>query len=275
LQTVINVSTMGGFEPTGRALITAQKLRLLHAGLRRLTRELRPDYEPKYGVPVNQEDMLATMIGFSLLVIEGWNRLGAGVSEADQEDYFYLWMTFARLMGVHPPYEHDSTAYIPSDVADARVFYAAYSRRHYKPAAENPEGVALAAANLDMLRGMIPSYLKFLGFGLVPRMTMLELMGPEACARLGIATIPGHFAVKWFLNAMHAMIRALQPKASVRPGPHDHHTSVSMIMLQELITRSYGGVVAFNLPTEMAQVRQMVRQTDNGLVVAQPEPARA
>ena len=58
LQLVLNVSSCTGFGPGGRAVISAQKLRLLHAGTRYITRKARPHFEEKYGVPVNQEDML-------------------------------------------------------------------------------------------------------------------------------------------------------------------------------------------------------------------------
>ena len=69
LQLVLNVSSCTGFGPNGRAIISAQKLRLLHAGTRYITRKARPHFEEQYGVPVNQEDMLGTILGFSLLVI--------------------------------------------------------------------------------------------------------------------------------------------------------------------------------------------------------------
>ena len=206
LQTVVNVSTSGGFQRGGRAVITAQKLRLLHAGIRHLTRRYRPKYESVYGVPVCQEDMLGTIIGFSLLVIEGWRTLGAGLSREEEEDYLYLWLTFARMMGVHPAGEHDSLAYIPENLDDASIFYKHIRRRHYVQSAHNPDGVALAKANLAMLRGQIPLLLRFLGFGILPRLCMQELMGKEACSRLRIMRVPGHPILKWILGHIHTLV---------------------------------------------------------------------
>ena len=53
LQMVVNVTSPGGFEQNGKALVTAAKLRLLHAGVRHLVRQRFPDYETRYGTPVN------------------------------------------------------------------------------------------------------------------------------------------------------------------------------------------------------------------------------
>ena len=59
-------------------LVTARKLRLLHAGVRTLVPRHRPDYAARFGPPVNLEDMLATIMGFSYLAFQGminraWN----------------------------------------------------------------------------------------------------------------------------------------------------------------------------------------------------------
>ena len=74
LQMVINVSAVGGFEASGKAIVTIPKIRLLHAGVRYIVRKHLPDYEDEYGVPVNLEDMLGTMplIHTSMCVGEVW-----------------------------------------------------------------------------------------------------------------------------------------------------------------------------------------------------------
>jgi hypothetical protein len=190
LQMVLNVCTCRGFETGGEAVITAQKLRLLHAGVRAIVRQQLPDYEAAYGVPVNQEDMLGTIMGFSYLVIVGLRQLGAGLSPAEEEDFYYLWRIYAQLMGIFP-------AYVPETVIDAAAFYAAYARRHYVAAGDNPAGVHLAAADLRMLQELLPRALRCLGLGLLPRLYMWELLGPEGCGRVGIAPVCGHYMLRW------------------------------------------------------------------------------
>jgi hypothetical protein len=251
LQTVVNVSTTCGFQRGGKAVITAQKLRLLHAGVRHLTRHYRPKYESTYGVPVCQEDMLGTIIGFSLIVIEGWRTLGAGLTRNEEEDYLYLWLTFARMMGVHPAGEHASLAYIPKDLDDAALFYKAYQRRHYVQPAQNPDGVALAQANLAMLHGQIPKLLRFLGFGILPRLLMQELMGAEACSRLRIMRLPGQAILKWILSRIHALV---SPEARAL-GPIEER--FGLIFFQDMIDRAYDGTVTFTIPLNMRQLKTM------------------
>jgi hypothetical protein len=252
LQTVINVSTSHGFEQGGRAVITAQKLRLLHAGIRRITRRYRPDFEPKYGVPANQEDMLATVLGFSFLVIEGWRTLNAGLTPQEEEDFLYVWLTFARMMGVHPPGQPESTEYLPANVAEATDFYRRYERRHYVDGSVNPDGVALAAANLNMLVGLIPRFLRFLGFGVIPRLCMTELMGGEACTHLQIRPTRFHPILRPLLLNLH---RLIHPSGK---GHGSDHERLGMILFQGLINASYGTPVGFTVPLDLQQMREMI-----------------
>lgn len=254
LQTVVNVSTCHGFQDRGRAVITAQKLRLLHAGVRHLTRKYLPNFEPKYGIPANLEDMLGTVMGFSLLVIQGWRTLGVGLTAEQEDDFFYLWLVFARLMGIHPPDEPDSTAYVPSDVADAAAFYERYKQRHYVDGSENPDGLALAAGNLDMLKRLIPLPLRLIGFGALPRLIMHQLMGDEACRRLRIRITPGRPLIIRVLLLLHRLLTIFVP---IRLPDHEH---LGMIFFQKLITMSYGGRITYSVPTDVADLRAMVEK---------------
>ncbi len=254
LQTVVNVSTCRGFQARGRAVITAQKLRLLHAGIRHLTRHYRPDYASRYGVPVNQEDMLGTVLGFSLLVIEGWRTLNVGLTAQQEEDFLYVWLVFARMMGVHPPLQHDSAAYVPTNLQDATIFYRTYERRHYVDGSANPDGLALAGANLAMLNELIPWPLRLLGFGILPRLCMTALMGNDACARLCIPPVRNHPILRAVLLNFH---RLLTPFEKLH---HSDHERLGMIIFQDLIKKSYDGQVTFTLPTDMLQLKTMMDQ---------------
>lgn len=251
LQLVLNVSSCTGFGPNGRAVISAQKLRLLHAGTRYITRKARPQFEAQYGVPVNQEDMLGTILGFSVLVLLGLRTLDAGLTKKEEEDFLYVWKIYGLMMGVHPPGEPHNMAYLPDDVADAEEFYRQYRRRHYVTASENPDGTALGKANLAMLTQMIPRPLRWLGFGIAPRLAMQELMGEEACARIGIAPVRGHALVKWLIITLH---RILMPRRS--RGPH----RLAMIIFHNMITGAYGGEVTFTVPASLDDLRTMVDQ---------------
>jgi hypothetical protein len=250
----VNVSTCHGFQNAGRAVITAQKLRLLHAGVRHLTRKYRPDFDERFGVPVNLEDMLGTVLGFSLLVIRGWRTLGVGLTPDQEEDFLYLWLTFARLMGIHPPGEPQSTAYVPANVPDAEAFYDRYEERHYVDGNVNPDGVSLAASNLDMLRRLIPFPFRLLGFGALPPLIMHRLMGDEACRRLRIPFAHGRPLVIRLMLLIHRVLTILVP---IRLPDHEH---LGMIFFQKLITLSYGGSITYSIPTDITDLRAMVEK---------------
>lgn len=247
LQMVVDVSSRGGFEPGGDAVVTTQKLRLLHAGVRHIVRNNLPQYESQYEVPVNQEDMLGTIMGFSYLVIVGLRQLELGLSHDDEEDFFYLWCLCARMMGIHPEY-------IPESVADAQAFYDAFMRRHYVPAAVNPDGVALAAADLRMLQHLIPRLLYWLGLRVAPRIYMQELIGREGCARIGIRPVMGHVVLKWLLQYVPALWQ--RPLEAATAGTH-HAEAFSRMIFQGMIHRAYNGDVTFIVPDTLTDLQQM------------------
>ena len=252
LQTVVNVSTIRGFEDGGRAVITAQKLRLLHAGIRHITRRYRPGFESTYGIPVNQEDMLGTIMGFSYLVIEGMRTLQVGLTESEEEDFLYVWRVFSHMMGIHPVGKPDSLEYLPEGVADAGQFYEAYRRRHYVDAERNPDGVSLGAANLGMLRHFVPWPLKLFGLGVLPKLYMQILMGEEQCRRINIQPVRGHRILWWILLHLHSLWRPFE-KAG-----RSHHEHFGMTLFQGMINKAYGGEVTFTIPTTIGDLRTMV-----------------
>ena len=50
VQMIINVASPGSFNDDGRAIITSQKMRLLHAGIRAMVPKYVPDYVENYGL---------------------------------------------------------------------------------------------------------------------------------------------------------------------------------------------------------------------------------
>ena len=74
-------------------------------------------------MPVNHEDMLATIMGFSWLLIDGVRRLDLPLGHDEAEDLYYLWRVFALLMGIHPPGRPHDDSLIPPTIADAAAFY--------------------------------------------------------------------------------------------------------------------------------------------------------
>jgi hypothetical protein len=250
LQMVVRVCSVHGFEPAGAVVITAQKMRLLHAGVRTIVPRRRPEYAARFGVPVNHEDMLATIVAFSYLVVDGLRRLNVGLTDEEAEDFYYLWQVFARMTGIHPADDPDSAACVPANLAEAAEFYAAYSRRHY--IAGNPAGEILTRDHLNMLRDMIPRLLRWLGLGAMPRIYMYDLMGETACANLGIPPVPGRGILKWFLVKVVAVWQR-----GIDRLPDHGVEAFSQIVFQGMINRQYGGQVQFMIPDSVAGMHRL------------------
>ena len=257
LQMLINVTAVGGFAADGKAIITIPKIRLLHAGIRRIVPRELPEYVERYGHPLNLEDMLATVMGFSLLVIHGLQALGIGIEDEEAEDLYYVWRLFAQMMGIHPDGDPSSSEYVPQNLTEAAEFYRSYGRRHYAAPEDNPEGVVLARANLRMLNDLLPQTpLRRLGMKIVPRIYMQILMGKPAMRRVGIQPVRGLFLTKWLLRALPALwIRLWEAGDKLDRGSH-FHENLSRIFFQRLIDRGAGGEVTFRVPDTLSQVRK-------------------
>lgn len=252
LQMVVNVCSRGGFGDHGAAIVTAQKLRLLHAGVRHVADRVLPDYRAEFGAPVNHEDMLATIMGFSYLVIEGLQKLDVGLADDEAEDLYYVWRVFAQMMGIHPTEAPADASYVPASVAEAREFYDCYAGRHFTGPEENPEGVILTRNNLRMMRQMIPRPLRWLGLGIVPRIYSNELMTPEACARVGVEPVAGHSLLK---AVLHQIPRWTQRLAGEAPG---HSAQVfSRLLFQEMVVLGRHGVVEFIIPDSLEGLHEL------------------
>jgi len=256
LQMVIDVSANASFEPSGDAHITAAKVRLMHAGLRTIVDRRRPDYEPVYGKPVNQEDMLGTIMGFSLLVIQGIRKLGITVTDEDAEDYYYLWRVFAQCAGIHPPGERDSSEHIPESVELADEFYRSFARRHYVGAAENPEGVDLTKAGIRMFEDIIPfKFLHWWTHDLIGRVFMQRMQGRKAMKARGVKPVYGKFLVRWLLLIAPRIWNLISREGDKLLLGNGRHEDMSLLLFKGMIHLAWGGKVTFLIPRNLQDLK--------------------
>jgi hypothetical protein len=134
------------FEAGGRFLPAAQKVRLLHAAIRRHLREADRWPEP---VAICQEDMLGGLMMFSIQVLDALHRLGVRMTVQGAESYYYAWKVIGAILGCDP-------ATIPPDLEAAREFSDRYMLRHMGP---SPEGAALTRQLIDMYEQVVPGTL--------------------------------------------------------------------------------------------------------------------
>lgn len=134
------------FEAGGRFIPAAQKVRLLHAAIRRhLAEDGRWDVA-RLGTPICQEDMIGGQMLFSLLVLDSLDRLGVQMSTEGAEAYFYAWRVVGAMLGV-------DQAHAPADLESARRFLDLYMTRHMGP---SPEGADLTRELIELYEEVVP-----------------------------------------------------------------------------------------------------------------------
>lgn len=97
---ITSVCTSGGMHPGGEGFRSTIHVRLMHAKVRLLALAHPNWNERAYGLPINQHDMLATILLFSVVFLDGIRLLGVDVSEQEEEDYVHLFRWVAQVIGV-------------------------------------------------------------------------------------------------------------------------------------------------------------------------------
>jgi len=126
-QFVFDVCQPGAFLPEGSGYVSIVKVRLMHAAARYYSSRQITDE-----VPVNQEDMLGTLLSFSLLVIRGLKKSGCSIRPNDAENYMYLWNEIGGLMGVRKEL-------IPTSTREASVIERSIRKKEFAPSKEGKE----------------------------------------------------------------------------------------------------------------------------------------
>lgn len=148
-QFVLSALTPGGLFENGNGLLAALKVRLMHAAIRHLIQQSGRWDEAELGVPINQEDLLGTLMVFSYGIIWGLRELGIRVSDEEAEDYLYAWRVIGWLLGIDP-------TVTPTNCADCHALAQVIAQRQHGP---SEEGVEMTRALLKMHADLIPGSL--------------------------------------------------------------------------------------------------------------------
>lgn len=96
----------------GEAVALCGRVRLMHARVRYLCLSDPRWKLHAWGLPINQHDMLATILLFSSVWIDGVVELGVGLDHGAREDLVHLWRLVGHYLGVEP-------SLLPTCYADA------------------------------------------------------------------------------------------------------------------------------------------------------------
>jgi hypothetical protein len=88
--------------PGGEGWRITLRVRLMHAQVRRMILASQRWDEAAWGHPINQHDLVATALLFSVVTLEGLRLLGVDVTPEESDDFMHLWRWVSTLMGVDP-----------------------------------------------------------------------------------------------------------------------------------------------------------------------------
>ncbi len=89
----------GGMRRGADGFSICVKVRVMHAQVRRLLARSGKWRRDQWGEPINQHDMVATTMLFSLVVLDGLRKLGFRVSAIESQRYVSLWRYVGWLLG--------------------------------------------------------------------------------------------------------------------------------------------------------------------------------
>lgn len=96
----VDVTGDGAMKPQAIGFNAAVKVRIIHAMARHYTGK-SPDWsDNQWGIPVNEGDMVATYLGFSLVFLEGLQMQGFRPSEEEVNGIFHLWKYIGHVLGI-------------------------------------------------------------------------------------------------------------------------------------------------------------------------------
>lgn len=109
---VTAVTALGGLRPGALGWQLVLRVRLMHAAVRRLLLASGRWSHEDWAHPINQHDMLATILLFSNVFVDGVRRFGVHVTPDEADDYQHLFRWVGELIGVEP-------ALLPATYAEA------------------------------------------------------------------------------------------------------------------------------------------------------------
>lgn len=207
---VTAVAAPGGMRVGAEGWRITLQVRLMHAQVRRLLWASGRWDRGAWAEPINQHDMLATVLLFSEVYVEGLRKLGFRVSAREAEDWLHLWRWVGYVMGTE-------AELLPHDYARAKQQRELIQRTQGPPDADSR---ALAAALLATPPGHAPAWMHRLAhvrLGFASGLSR-HLMGREMAEGLGIAESPAWEAV---LARVPPLVDALERAREALPRVDD------------------------------------------------------
>jgi hypothetical protein len=226
----------GSLNAGGRGYADVRHVRLMHAAVRWLIQnDPRVRWDPAFGTPINQEDLLETLLTFTEIVFEVFDRTGIVYSEEDADAYLHTWSLIGHYLGVRDDL-------LPLTRSQTAVLMPIVRRRQFGPSTPGP---LLMAALLEQGTRLAPPGLRGL-----PASTVRYYVGDATADLLGVPK------ANWTRNLFEPLAD-LSRRVSLEKLHHRLlqalSTKVGFGMLSLAVrAERYGDRPAFAVPTSLA-----------------------
>lgn len=199
----VNVTEQNGLSIKSKGFYDAVTTRLIHSFSRKMI-EKQPEWKSEHwGRPLNQWDMLATNLGFSIAFIDGLTKLGIQPSDKERSGVLHVWKYIGYLMG------------IPVDLLPDTVEQAVKQLYLWSVTQKGADEDSVALAHSLYEEPMTVTFSKSERLKKFIRSTNLGynqlLLGAESCAKLGLGTTKMIYWIK-ILKRMNALQSRLMHK---------------------------------------------------------------
>src|SRR5262249_4869097 len=133
-QMLFDVMTPGVFALDGRAMQSLRRTRLMHAAIRTMlldgsrSKKTALVWTDKWGQPINQLELVYTLLTFSHVVLRSVRILGVTPDAAMEDAYNYAWNVAGEVLGVHPDL-------LPANAAEAAAEFEHIKAAHKRTGA--------------------------------------------------------------------------------------------------------------------------------------------
>lgn len=232
----LDVMEPGGLEPGAHGYADVRHVRLMHAAVRWLIEhDPRVTWDSSWGTPINQEDLLETLLTFTEIVFEVFDRTGVAYTEQDANAYLHTWSLIGFYLGVRPDL-------LPLTRAQTSVLMPIVRRRQFRP---SDSGRELMAALLEQGTHLAPPGLRGL-----PASTVRYYVGDATADILGV---PPADWTRLIFRPLATASRTLSLERLHRHLLRSLSDRIGFGMLALAVrAERYGGRPAFQVPTSLA-----------------------
>ncbi|WP_158860945.1 oxygenase MpaB family protein [Lunatibacter salilacus] len=155
-----------------QSVLSLAKVRLIHAFSRFFIQNHASDWDPEWGIPINQEDLLQTNLVFGFLVMRSMRKIGLTVPQEEVVASLHYWKIIGHYMGIN-------IEYWPDTAREAYFLEKCIRNRHLKS----------SEAGRMLIKVLINYYREFFQNPAITRLAedlVAFLLGEKAADALGL-----------------------------------------------------------------------------------------